>query len=68
MNFDNGYVGLFISNERDANNLPVAVTGSFMVLRSSSDGNYENWEELFKFKLANQRLPDGILYKDFTIE
>ena len=68
LNFSNGYIDLSVSNERDNNNLPVAVTGSFVLLRSSSDGYFENWSEVFRFKLANQRLPDGILYKDFTVE
>lgn len=66
--FDNGYIDIQIKNERDSQGLPTPVTGSFLVLRSDEESNYNQWEELYRFKLANERLPDGTLYKDMTVE
>jgi hypothetical protein len=38
-----------------------------VITRASEDSNYTTWEELYKFKIHKEH-PQGIVYKDFTIE
>ena len=66
--FNNGYIDIQVRNDRDSQGLPTPVTGSFLLLRTDEESNYNEWQELYRFKLANERLPDGSLYKDLTVE
>lgn len=63
LNFNDSYVALTLC-PTDSITLD---TGSFVITRACEDSNYTTWEELYKFKLYKDR-PEGIIYKDFTIE
>ena len=42
------------------------VRGSFVLIRSSDEDNYDSWQELYKFDLVNEH-PDKLLWQDFTV-
>lgn len=67
LNFENGYVQLWLEGDRDENNYEKLVTGSFVLARASEENNYTDWEDLFEFSLASQR-PSLKSWKDFTIQ
>ena len=67
LNFENGYVHLWLEGDRDENNYEKLVTGSFVLARASEESNYTDWEDLFEFSLASQR-PSLKSWKDFTIQ
>jgi hypothetical protein len=46
---------------------PKNVSGSFILIRSSSEDNYESWQNLYRFNLINQK-PDLNLWQDFTVQ
>ncbi len=43
------------------------VRGSFVLVRGSSEDNYESWQELYRFVLVNER-PEMVLWQDFTVQ
>jgi hypothetical protein len=42
------------------------VRGSFVLIRSSDEDEYDSWQELYRFDLVNQ-VPDMLLWQDFTV-
>jgi hypothetical protein len=57
-----GYVDLKLVSHKDAN----AVRGSFILIRSSEEDNYNTWQQLYKFDIVN-KIPDINLWQDFTV-
>ena len=59
-------------NDRIANNIDVtgankAISGNFIILRSSSKDNFRTWQEVRRFRLANEKPYTKIIY-DYTVE
>lgn len=44
-----------------------SVRGSFVLIRSSSEDNYDSWQELYRFDMINEK-PDLTIWQDFTIQ
>ena len=64
-NFENGYITLKLCGDRSNIN----VSGSFVILRSSEEDNFETWHELTKFYLTNwSSNEDLIICKDYTAQ
>lgn len=59
---EDGYVNVCLQPLANAKK----VRGSFVLVRGSSEDNYESWQELYRFNLVNQT-PDMILWQDFTV-
>jgi len=61
---DNGYIELFMVNKKDyVDNL----NGQFVLSRASSEGEFNDWNTITNFTLANNK--SGIsIWKDFTIK
>lgn len=66
-NYYDGNIELFLEGEKDSNGLEYAATGSFRILRSSSEDNYGAWNEILKFQLFGQQ-PSRWLWQDFTVK
>lgn len=58
-----GYVDLKLVSHEDAN----AVRGSFILIRSSEEDNYNTWQQLYKFDIVN-KIPNINLWQDFTVQ
>ena len=66
LNRDDGYVHIHIMpKDIDAN--IKAITGNFVLVRSSSEDNFSSWHEIYKFTLMNN-YPLMTLWKDFTVQ
>lgn len=63
LNYDNGYVDVGIK----AINIGELASGFFIIVRSSQDSNFTEWEEVYRFHLTAQ-IPTKHLYRDFTVE
>ena len=63
---DDGYIHIHIMpKDIDAN--IKAITGNFILVRSSSEDNFSSWHEIYKFTLVNN-YPLMTLWKDFTVQ
>lgn len=61
LNQEDGYIELTYDGELEA-------SGSYMLMRSCSDSNFEVWDKVHTFRLVNQ-IPKNIEpFKDFTFE
>lgn len=49
-------------------NAEVALSGAFVLTRSSEHSNYELWEDLQYFIFSKKELKDELIYEDFTVE
>lgn len=63
LNFDNGYIVIYLDNTEEAG----LVTGAFSLLKSSDKSDYSSWDTIFNFTLHNEKAPE-FLYQDFIIE
>lgn len=64
-NFDDGYITIKLEGDRSG----ILVNGKFILMRSSSEDNFDSWYELTKFDLANwSSSTDKIICKDHTIQ
>lgn len=43
------------------------VSGSFVIVRASSENNYDSWHEICRFNLV-QEYPDLLIWEDFTVQ
>ena len=59
---EDGYVEIRLIAYSDAN----PVRGSFILSRASDEDNFETWNEIYKFNLANEQ-PNKMLWRDFTV-
>lgn len=61
---DDGYVcvKLVPSNKNDLK----YVKGNFVLIRASSENNFETWHEIYRFELSNE-IPDKHLWNDFSV-
>ena len=63
--FDDGYITLTLVGDRSN----ALINGRFILMRSSSEDNFESWYELTKFDLSNwNSSTDKIICKDYTIQ
>lgn len=67
LNFDNAYIKISLSGQKDEFGYELPVKGYYILSRASEESNYTQWEELDRFTLAAQR-PSKKTWKDFTIE
>ena len=66
MNNDEGYS--IISLMADKNYDAKAISGNFVLLRSSSEDNFSSWNEICYFELAQQYVEGLKIWEDFTIQ
>lgn len=67
MNYNNGYVDVNLVGQQDEEGVERGATGSFLLTRSSSDDNFQVWNEVLRFGLYGQK-PSRSLFRDFTVE
>lgn len=61
---EDGYINVSLKpRQQGAKN----IRGSFLLIRSSSEDNYESWQELYRFDMINEK-PDRSIWQDFTIQ
>lgn len=63
--FDDGYILVKLEGDQSG----TLVNGKFILMRSSSEDNYESWYELTKFDLSNwSSSTDKVICKDYTVQ
>jgi hypothetical protein len=62
--YDDGYVDLWLKPKAG---MTKNIHGSFVVVRASSDDNFNNWQELYRFEIVSE-FPDKHLWRDFTVQ
>lgn len=71
LNYDNGYIDVWLQGHKDANNnnYEENASGSYIFARATEgeDGKYTVWEKIFEFTLMNEK-PTQRLWRDYTIE
>jgi hypothetical protein len=67
LNYENGYIQIYLDGKKDKTGNEIPVKGSFILSRSSEKNNYQKWEEVLRFNLVSQR-PSIKSFEDFTIE
>ena len=64
-NFDDGYITTTLVGDRSG----IKVNGRFILMRSSSEDNFESWYEITRFDLTNwDSNTDMIICKDYTTQ
>jgi hypothetical protein len=63
VNVENGYINVSLLGEKDEYGMERSATGSFKMLRASSEDGYGTWSEILRFALYGQ-LPSRWLWKD----
>jgi hypothetical protein len=63
MCIDDGYIDLWLKPNPDMHK---KVRGSFLLTRASSEDNFNNWQELYRFELVSET-PEKHIWQDFTI-
>lgn len=64
-NYDDGYITIKLIGDRSG----VTVNGRFILMRSSSEDNFDSWYELTKFDLGQyDSNVDKIICKDYTVQ
>lgn len=58
---ENGCINIYLSSS-------IALSGSYIVTRSSEKSNYTIWEDLQFLTYANKNFDNDLVYQDFTIE
>lgn len=66
-NYDNGYITINLIGKKNDNGLEEPATGAFLLTRACEDNNYQEWDEISRFKLAAQ-VPSRTLWQDYTTE
>lgn len=64
MMHEDGYVNISLKPKAQG---AKSVRGSFVLIRSSSEDNYDSWQELYRFDMINEK-PDMTLWQDFTVQ
>lgn len=67
LNLEGGYIDIRLINKPNELGLYDLITGAFMLLRSDEDSEFNEWEEVNRFKL-NEAIPssDQIIFRDYT--
>lgn len=66
MDNDDGCAQVYLC--RDKNETSRAISGKFILIRSSSEDDFGSWNEICSFELAQQYVDDGLLiWEDFTL-
>ena len=63
---ENGYVTISLENKEDISEKQLAI-GSFYLLRSSSEDDFNTWDEVYSFVLYGKSIPKQI-WKDMTVK
>lgn len=66
LNYENGYISIYLQGELDEDGYEKLASGAFVVLRNSSK-NPSTWDEIYRFNLVAEN-PSRLLWRDFTIE
>lgn len=66
MNWEEGYASLGLEGAV-ADDKEIAATGAFVLKRACSKDNFQTWQTIYKFKLANE-YPSNWEWKDFLVE
>ena len=61
LNSEDGYIELSFDGEEEA-------SGSYMLMRSCSDSNFEIWDKIHTFRLVNKIPKEIDVFRDFTFE
>jgi hypothetical protein len=67
LNYEDGYINVTLKGYLDSNGNEKTSTGSFKLLRASSEESYCVWDEILTFSLYGEK-PSKWLWKDFTIK
>lgn len=68
LNKDEGYIQISLIGKKNPNDTKLR-SGSFVLLRSSSENNYDTWEQLTEFQLSlYDPHTNKDLYRDYVIE
>lgn len=65
LNYDNGYIDVYLV---DSSNTETLYSGAFSLVRSSDKSGYAEWNTLFSFNLNKEKVPTGLIYRDFLVE
>ena len=66
-NFENGYVALSLIGQKDEDGIEYAATGTYKILRASSEDDFNTWNPVLNFALYGQQVSRWS-WKDFTIK
>lgn len=66
LDFENGYIKINLKGKVESTAEQV-YTGTFQLVRASSEDGYQTWNEILKFALYNKK-PSSWSWKDFTIK
>lgn len=67
LNYEDGYINVTLKGYLDNNGNEKTSTGSFKLLRASSEESYCVWDEILTFSLYGEK-PSKWLWKDFTVK
>lgn len=66
LNFENGYIEICLMG-KIKDNIETSCTGSFKLVRTSSENGFSVWDEILNFALYSQK-PSTWSWKDFTVK
>lgn len=67
LDYNNACININLIGEKAPSGVEYAITGTFLLTRSSSLDNYSTWLPITRFKMTGE-LPSAFLFKDYTIE
>lgn len=67
LNYENGYVNVILQGHANENGAIDVATGSFRIVRSSNEDQYQVWDEILRFTLYGQELKRW-LWRDYTVK
>ena len=67
LDYNNACININLIGEMAPSGVEYAITGTFLLTRSSSLDNYSTWLPITRFKMTGE-LPSAFLFKDYTIE
>lgn len=67
LDYNNGCIRLGLIGKKDSAGVEKPSTGSFKILRASSEDNFTTWDEITKFVLFGEK-PSRQLWNDYTIK
>ena len=67
LNFENGYIDLNLVGAKDTFGVEKPASGSFKMVRASSEDGFVTWSEITRFSLFNQP-PSKYVWRDYTVK
>lgn len=67
LNFENGYVNLTLVGKKNSYGVEYTATGSYRIMRSSTEDDFKTWNEVLRFDLYGQK-PSKWIWRDFTVK